>query len=286
MQRRAISPSDRDIIASISFPDPREREKLRKQREIMSRVLADNIVRELIGLGCSEGEVIEFASEVLRSVNDFAQKRGRKSSEQNEPAESTTDIPIEVIWNIRPVDNQTSIVEGAQVTLHPLEMQHKPLLERWRLEPRIQDAFVYPVLDEILSKPGINRRTRIDFIIQDPKGSPVGLVSLVNICRKVQQAEMAKLVGEQEALGKGYAREATCLLLTYAFREAGLERVYLRTNGFNVHNVALNEAVGFRFEGILRESQLVNGHRADVVQMSMLMREFERRYIIRQRTVR
>ena len=98
------------------------------------------------------------------------------------------------------------------------------------------------------------------------------------------QGEIAKLLGNPDALGAGYAREASALLLAFAFERLGLERIYLRTNGFNLHNIKLNERLGFQFEGILRSSYRLNGELIDVVLMSMLAAEYYRKYGTRELT--
>ena len=89
-----------------------------------------------------------------------------------------------------------------------------------------------------------------------------------------------------KALGCGFAHDATCLLLAFAFETLGLQRIYLRTNGFNLKNIALNEDLGFHFEGILRASEILDGQLVDVVQMSMLADEFRHKYTIRELAAR
>jgi RimJ/RimL family protein N-acetyltransferase len=157
-------------------------------------------------------------------------------------------------------------------------------LKRWCEQPHIQRTCSHKLLTELIEGSVDERDERHDFVVQDESESPVGLVSLFRINRTVRQAETAKLVGEPAALGAGYAHEATCLLLGYAFHNLDLQRVYLRTNGFNLQNIGLNEKIGFRFEGILRASDVLNQELVDVVLMSMLGREFYRRYRVRELT--
>ncbi len=252
-------------------------EKARKQREVMNRVLADSLVHQLFQSGCSEGEVINFASQILQNVTH----RGFRNGEDKEQ-EPTTEEPLEIRWRLENVDGQRHRIYGERVCLIPLETIHLPFLEQWREEPHIIQTCSRQLLDELIQDQLNINRTRVDFIVQNEDKEPIGLVSLFNLDPAIRQAEIAKLLGDPSAVGAGYAREATGLLLSYAFQVMNLQRVFLRTNGFNMLNIKLNEKLGFQFEGILRASELLNQELIDVVQMSMLAREYYRKYGVRE----
>jgi len=253
-------------------------QEAQKQREVMGRVLADTVVRQLIEAGFSPGQLIDFASEVVRCVTE----RGIESNGEptlGVPARGQAEVrPIE--WLLEPAGNEGPRIRGARVTLRALAPADRAVLEKWLRDAEIQKTFSKPLLidliDHLPDVPADPRRR--DFVVSDESGRDVGLVCLFNIDPVVGQAEMAKLLGEPGVRGKGYAGEACRLLLAYAVDVLKLRRVYLRTAGFNLHNIKLNEKMGFRFEGILRQSEVLDDRHVHVVLMSMLAEEFGRRY--------
>jgi RimJ/RimL family protein N-acetyltransferase len=265
--------------SSLSSPtaDRDQSNKLRKQREVMNQVLANSLVHQLFQSGCSEGEVIDFASQILHTVTDRGFRNGEERSR-----EPTTEEPLEIRWRLEHLEDDRHQIHGERVCLVPLEGSHRALLAQWQKEPHIQRTCSYQLLDELIQEQASPSRSRVDFIIHNEGKHPIGLVSLFHLDPSIRQAEIAKLLGDPEAIGSGYAHEASGLLLSYAFQVLNLQRVFLRTNGFNMLNIKLNEKLGFQFEGILRASELLNGELIDVVLMSMLAREYYRKYGVRE----
>ena len=112
---------------------------------------------------------------------------------------------------------------------------------------------------------------RVVFMIcDDATRQPFGLVALSHIDRVAGQAELGKVIGEPSWRGKGIAAKATAAIVDYGFETLGLNRIYLRTLGGNLKNIKLNERMGFRFEGVLKEAAVADGRVADIVLMAML----------------
>jgi diamine N-acetyltransferase len=90
------------------------------------------------------------------------------------------------------------------------------------------------------------------FIIEETRDlhKPVGQISLYNIDWDQRRAEYGRLlIGEPEAAGKGLAKEATQVLLDYAFGRLGLTEVALEVFGTNLPAIAIYQAYGFREVG-------------------------------------
>jgi RimJ/RimL family protein N-acetyltransferase len=87
-------------------------------------------------------------------------------------------------------------------------------------------------------------RTKNDdfvFIIEETEkfNRPVGQVSLYNIDLENDEAEHGRLmIGDNEARGKGLARRATELLMTWAFNSLRIKRIYLEV--FKDNTIAIN----------------------------------------------
>lgn len=74
--------------------------------------------------------------------------------------------------------------------------------------------------------------------------------------------------------GKGLVTEASRILVDYAFRELGLNRVEIRCATDNHRSRAIPERLGFRREGILRQVQHVSGRCLDHAVYGLLAREW------------
>ena len=98
----------------------------------------------------------------------------------------------------------------------------------------------------------------------------IGNISLQRMDFRNRQAEIAYLFGEKEYWNKGYAKEASEILLKRAFEELDLRRVYFGTHIDNLGMRRLGEKLGFLQEGILREALFKNGKYNDVVLYSKL----------------
>ena len=106
-------------------------------------------------------------------------------------------------------------------------------------------------------------------IIELDDGTPIGAMAFLDIDLAQRRAELRKLVGERSARGKGYAEEATALWIKYGVETLGLEKVFVSTLQTHLRNIKLNEAVGFRVEGVLRGEVLLGGERHDVLRMGL-----------------
>jgi len=69
--------------------------------------------------------------------------------------------------------------------------------------------------------------------------------------------------------GKGYAKEATQLWIRYGLTALDLKKIHLSTFHTDMRNVRLNEDLGFKVEGILRNEICVDGVYLDVLRMGL-----------------
>ena len=247
-----------------------------KRHEVMCRVLANSVVTQLAGSGCSFAQLLEFGGEVLACINRQSGGRGTAGDGNTGAGDDLHVVP----YRLEPAADDRHTVHGPRVRLRPIEDGDAELLDAWSRDDLIRHTFSRGLLEELCGHASLAslRDGRRDFIVCDEQGRGIGLVCLFHIDTAVGQAEIAKLLGDPNARGKGYAKEATSLLLGYAFDELRLKRIYLRTAGLNIPNVRLNEKLGFRFEGILRQAAALDGNPVDVVIMSILAEEFLQHY--------
>jgi UDP-4-amino-4,6-dideoxy-N-acetyl-beta-L-altrosamine N-acetyltransferase len=101
-------------------------------------------------------------------------------------------------------------------------------------------------------------------------GQLVGITSLRNIDLINRHAEFAIFITETRGIG----HEATSQTLNFAFKDLGLERVWLKVIVTNIAAIKLYQKCGFIEEGVMRKSVFKNGQFLDQTIMSILKDEF------------
>lgn len=100
-------------------------------------------------------------------------------------------------------------------------------------------------------------------------GTPIGSVAFLYHDALQRKAELRKLIGDPSMRGKGFAKEATWLWIQYGTTTLRLKKIYLTTLDTNIRNIRLNEELGFKMEGILRNEIFLDGKHRDVLRMGL-----------------
>lgn len=142
-------------------------------------------------------------------------------------------------------------LEGSRVYLRPLALADTDLILRWRSDPRIASQLFSerpPTRQEHEAwfAKIQETRDRLEFVIvMRETDQPIGTVGLSQIDWQRQEAEYGIVIGEARWCGQGMAREASTLLLQYAFQTLQLRTVRLRAFADNRPATALYEQLGF-----------------------------------------
>jgi RimJ/RimL family protein N-acetyltransferase len=116
------------------------------------------------------------------------------------------------------------------------------------------------------------------FVIADAKDeSYLGQLDIFEINWKLRIGKLGMVIGSDEKRGKGYGTEALSLMLDYAFGILGLERLELEVYAENKRAVRCYEKAGFVREGVRRCAAMVNGEYADVIMMSVIKADREKK---------
>ena len=116
-----------------------------------------------------------------------------------------------------------------------------------------------------------DRADRYDAIIEYDR-NPVGVIGLLSIVDG--RAEYYITLGESRYRGKGIARDASILLLKYAFDELDLLEVYLYTEVHNIPAQKLFEKCGFVKYRLDKNSAVNRGKLVDRFYYSITASEF------------
>ncbi|MBD3375883.1 GNAT family N-acetyltransferase [candidate division KSB1 bacterium] len=162
-------------------------------------------------------------------------------------------------------------LKGPRVMIRPYHPEKDKIYAQWLKD---MDGRFF-----LLSRVSL-RRTDLDALVYDPSNTiatitlhdhtPIGAVAFLKHDQVQHKAELRKLVGSPEYRGKGYAHEATQLWVRYGLWGMGLHKIYLNTLNTNLRNIKLNEELGFKVEGILRDEVVIDGTYRDVLRMSLL----------------
>ena len=118
-------------------------------------------------------------------------------------------------------------------------------------------------------------KTRYNFtacLLADDR--PVGTIGLFDLDHVNGSAGLGIQVGSVGDRGRGYGSAMLRALLSFAFDQLRLERVWLDVFDFNPGARRVYERVGFQLEGTLRHAIFRDGRHADVHRMAILADEW------------
>lgn len=116
----------------------------------------------------------------------------------------------------------------------------------------------------------------IVFAVEEKKESRhIGNISLQQIDYLNRQAEIAFMFGERKFQGRGYATQAAELLITHAFLELGLNRIYFGTSEENIGMQKVGEKLNFVRGGIKRKALYKHGRFVDIYEYDLLREEWK-----------
>ena len=150
------------------------------------------------------------------------------------------------------IDSRKCEFQDPDLAFEIIDDKHTNHIIKWRNDPSNFSIFaVQEKLTKTKQRKFLKNYTslnRIDFILVDKQTrKPHGTFSLKNIFS--DRPEIGKLLGTKELRGKGIAYKATKALLSFAFRELNLKKVYAIIKPDNISNISLNQKLGFKIIG-------------------------------------
>lgn len=142
---------------------------------------------------------------------------------------------------------------------------------------KFNDHHRYPMYREQLAdyyKMVIEPRTAIVLAIIDKETDKhFGNISLQSLDMINRSAELAIIIGDKNAWGKGVGGEACRLLIGHGFDQLNLHRIYCGTSEENIGMQTLVKKLNFKEEGLLREAQFKSGKYVNYILFSLLEHE-------------
>lgn len=172
------------------------------------------------------------------------------------------------------------------IKLRQLQEKDAELMLEWMHDPSIQRNFQRDMLNSNFNDVStfiknsnqvtvnnIRDGESIHFAIVDDIDEYLGTVSLKHVSLKNKNAEYA-IVTRNKCKGKSIGKQATLLILDFAFSELKLNKVYLNVLSNNTRAIKMYEKVGFHLEGIMKQQVVINGQYDDLVWYGILKNEY------------
>ena len=171
-------------------------------------------------------------------------------------------------------------IKGNKVDLKPYEPADAEIMYHGHNDPDVREAmfFYYPVSrDEAENRIAVmaEKEKAISFMIVDKSdGKTIGQTALVRPDWVSRAVTFYILLLDKSFWGRGLGREATELVLRYAFEELNLNRVQLHVNTENARARKVYEDMDFKVEGTLRQAMYKKNQYYDFFVMSILRDEY------------
>ena len=116
-------------------------------------------------------------------------------------------------------------------------------------------------------------------VVLPETGTMIGEVRLVWVSRAYRQGEIGYVFHPDHG-GRGYATEATEVVLRLGFDELGLHRIIGRLDGRNTASARVLERVGLRREAHFVQNEIVKGEWVDEMIYAMIEDEWRARRLV------
>ncbi|MFW5804731.1 MAG: GNAT family N-acetyltransferase [bacterium] len=169
------------------------------------------------------------------------------------------------------------------IYLRALELDDYKTLTKWRNDKKLTNNlggnifFVSSYREKgwVEKAIGDDKRDLHLAIVKGEDGTFIGMVNLTSIDHINKKAEFSIMLGDEKQMGKGYGKQATTLILQHAFNELNLNKVWLSVLKSNDKARKLDEVIGFKNDGVIRQDVYKNGTYQDLYLMSILKEEFK-----------
>ncbi len=168
-----------------------------------------------------------------------------------------------------------------RVYLRALEPEDYKKSYKWRNDPEIQDlvgGHKYFVSSENeknwVAKNTYNSDRIVLAICLKDNDKYIGNVMLQNFDWINRSCSAPFFIGDKSEWGKGYGTEARMLMLDFAFKERGMERISDLVIEGNEASRKLLLKCGYKEEGVMRNSVFKNGRFQNQIVMGLLKEDF------------
>ncbi|RFU61821.1 GNAT family N-acetyltransferase [Peribacillus glennii] len=180
------------------------------------------------------------------------------------------------------MQGQVRFLEGERVYLRPYDEGDLDFFYRglYIFETRrltgLKKVYNKEFMGEYLSKISKDENRIFQVILDKSTHELIGDVELSYIDLLNRTSYIRIQISNDKYLSKGYGTEAMKLLLDYGFGVYNLHRIELEVYSYNPRAIRAYEKLGFKQEGIRRESMYYNHEHHDTIIMGLLKPEYQK----------
>jgi RimJ/RimL family protein N-acetyltransferase len=172
------------------------------------------------------------------------------------------------------------MIKGKKVFFRAIERQDLKFLQEWINDPEISRlvlGWCFPVSmaqQEEWFLQSLKDQNTQRFIVESYDEGVIGLTGLWQINWHDRNALTALKLGPQAARGRGYGTDAILTMMSYAFFNVGLHRLWGRILPYNIASYkAYVEKCGWKVEGVLRQAVFRDGRFYDEYRVGVLLED-------------
>lgn len=161
-------------------------------------------------------------------------------------------------------------MEGKNVNLLALNINHIELYQKWRNNPKVRkyNPTYFPLTIENIKswfdvKEGLQDKINFE-IWHKIDNIPIGLIGFMDINWISRNGVIYIIIGEPDYWGKGIATESHKLLIKYGFNDLNFHRILAYINANNKASIRAIEKAGLVYECQLKQITYINGQYDDV----------------------
>jgi [ribosomal protein S5]-alanine N-acetyltransferase len=165
-----------------------------------------------------------------------------------------------------------TVLDGPSVRLRPPVAEEYPVLFGWYNDPEVvapYDRFTVDTMDSFVASVEAAESDPASlaprFVVERRETpGPIGFVGYYRAHPVLEYLDVWYVLGDRNARGKGYGKEAVGLLVDHLYATTALERVGATCDVENVPSYRLLDGLGLRREGTLRSALFHHGRWHDV----------------------
>lgn len=175
-------------------------------------------------------------------------------------------------------------IQTARLTLRPLTADDLDDVHAYSSRPDVTRYLYWDARDLDETREALERYSRhtaldgegdglVLGVVPRDVGRVVGQVNLQWTSEEDRQGEIGFVLNPDHH-GRGYATEATHVMLRIGFEDLGLHRIVGRCDGRNLASARVMERLGMRLEAHFIENEIVKGEWTDELDFAMLEQEW------------
>lgn len=172
-------------------------------------------------------------------------------------------------------------IESERLAYRPLNMNHCTYeYVSWMNDPVVYQyletggGYTLEMLSEYLEN--VQKKSILFWGIHlKETGKHIGNIKIDPVNMRHGFGEYGILLGDKQEWGKGYAKEASRVILDYCFEKCNLRKINLGVVAENIPAVNLYKSLGFVIEGNYKNHGIYNGKYMDILRMAVFNEKFK-----------